>query len=313
MIEDGDINKLSPYSNLVSVNSDNSDTLEYIYLPSVSITQDNLHALVDVYLDYSKNIKECYLYRQMDDNAFERIKIIDFSQMNYHFQIEDDLPLSASEHLYNYFLAATDVCGSSLTYSDTVSAIKLNVQLLENEKVRLTWNKCSDKIFNPTYEVYWFNEGEYDNPILLTSTTGLSYLDDVSKDVSSTDRRFYLVKAKGQYALSNDILVNVNSSNNYALFESIFFIPNAFAPKDGVNEKVQNFKPECHFVRQGTYSMKIYGRNGTLLFETSDPEQGWNGKYKGEYCPVGVYVYKITFIDSEGLQQNKKGSFLLYD
>lgn len=312
VIEDGDINHLSPYSNLASVNSDNSDTLEYIYLPSVSITQDNLHTLIDVYLDYSKNIKECYLYRQMDDNAFEKIKTIDFSQMNYHFQIEDTLPLSANEHLYTYFLAATDVCAISLTYSDTVSATKLNVQLLENEKVRLTWNKCSDKISNPTYEVYWFNEGEYDNPTLLTTTSSLSYIDDVSKEVSSTDRRFYVVKLNGQYT-PNNVSLQANSCNNYALFESIFFVPNAFAPKDGVNERVKLFKPECHFVRQGTYSMKIYNRFGTLLFETSDTEQGWDGKYKDEFCPVGVYVYKISFTDSDAVQHNKKGTFLLYD
>jgi hypothetical protein len=31
------------------------------------------------------------------------------------------------------------------------------------------------------------------------------------------------------------------------------------------------------------------------VFETDDLTQGWDGKKNGKECPVGAYVYRITF------------------
>jgi hypothetical protein len=45
-----------------------------------------------------------------------------------------------------------------------------------------------------------------------------------------------------------------------------------------------------------------------LLFETSDPEQGWNGGYEGTLVKTGVYVYKIKMLDTNNLFHNKIGS-----
>ena len=40
------------------------------------------------------------------------------------------------------------------------------------------------------------------------------------------------------------------------------------------------------------YSLVIYNRQGIRLFETTDPNRGWNGYYRGRVCEEGVYVYR---------------------
>lgn len=34
-----------------------------------------------------------------------------------------------------------------------------------------------------------------------------------------------------------------------------------------------------------------------MLFETADPEKGWDGRFNGDNCPAGIYVYHILFLE----------------
>ena len=223
--------------------------------------------------------------------------------------------MSANEHDYTYYLAAPDLCGGNYTYSNQLTAMRLEVDASNSSRIKLSWNPFKPVNWNVEgYEVYRFAEKDFENAEYIGKTFANSYTDDVENIVSSTDRTYYYVKAVTSTSDNTDInAFGINSSNNYAKFESILFVPNAFAPKDGVHDNIRTFKPACHFVRSGTYSFKVFSRAGEVLFETNDPDKGWDGKYKGEYCPVGTYVYKISFIDSDGMEQNKGGAFLLYD
>jgi gliding motility-associated-like protein len=71
-----------------------------------------------------------------------------------------------------------------------------------------------------------------------------------------------------------------------------FYIPNAFTPNgDGINEI---FKPvyDCEILN---YSMQLYNRWGQLIFESENPNSGWNGTYQNQKTPEGVYVYRIKY------------------
>jgi gliding motility-associated-like protein len=50
-----------------------------------------------------------------------------------------------------------------------------------------------------------------------------------------------------------------------------------------------------------SYNLKIYSRMGKSIFETSDPNAGWDGTHKGEVVPLGVYIYHINY------QEGSKG------
>jgi gliding motility-associated-like protein len=90
----------------------------------------------------------------------------------------------------------------------------------------------------------------------------------------------------------------------------MIFIPNAFTPREPDNNI---FKPECHFIRQGSYRMRIFNRYGALIFETDDQTTGWDGRFKGEFCHLGTYIYVIEFVNSNGEKETKKGTIALIE
>lgn len=73
------------------------------------------------------------------------------------------------------------------------------------------------------------------------------------------------------------------------------YIPNVFSPNDDGNNDVFYVRGEG--IKSLTFL--IYDRWGEKVFETTDPAQGWDGKYKGKPMPAEIYYYKaiIEFID----------------
>ncbi|MFZ4401821.1 MAG: gliding motility-associated C-terminal domain-containing protein [Bacteroidales bacterium] len=80
-----------------------------------------------------------------------------------------------------------------------------------------------------------------------------------------------------------DVLQHVRNCN-------VIYIPNSFSPS-GYNTV---FKPIGEIVISKTYHFAIYNRWGQMLFETTNINQGWDGRYNGEYVPSGVYIYYLN-------------------
>ena len=74
-----------------------------------------------------------------------------------------------------------------------------------------------------------------------------------------------------------------------------YYLPNAFTPNgDGQNDLYKGVGVTQDMLN---FQLRIWSRWGELVFETSDPEEGWNGKMRntGEDLPFGVYVCKVTY------------------
>ncbi len=88
---------------------------------------------------------------------------------------------------------------------------------------------------------------------------------------------------------------------------SVLDVPNAFSPNgDGQNDKV--------YVRGfGIEKMtwRIYNRWGTLVYEGTDPGEGWDGNYKGKPQPQDVYHYTLIVQFSSKDRATKKGDITL--
>jgi len=83
----------------------------------------------------------------------------------------------------------------------------------------------------------------------------------------------------------------IRSCNIIIVSCSEIWIPNAFTPDgDNLNDV---FKPECLNISE--FHMVIYDRWGTLVFESNQCNEGWDGKFKGEIAPFGIYSYVIEF------------------
>jgi len=82
--------------------------------------------------------------------------------------------------------------------------------------------------------------------------------------------------------------------------------PNAFTPNgDGRNDVFLPLHKGCSF---RTYNLKIFSRWGEKLFESADPEFGWNGEVQGKPAPEGVFVFMLFAVDSYGKPHRISGS-----
>ena len=83
--------------------------------------------------------------------------------------------------------------------------------------------------------------------------------------------------------------------------------PNAFTPNgDGHNDYFT-------LITRGvkTFHMSIYNRWGQLVYESTDPEAGWDGNYKGEPQPAEDYIFYISITNLNGSTYNKQGTVTL--
>jgi len=86
-----------------------------------------------------------------------------------------------------------------------------------------------------------------------------------------------------------------------------FFVPNAFTPNgDGINDLF-------NIITDGNQSFifSIYNRWGQVLFQTTDPKEGWDGNYMGRPEEMGVYVYELSVVFTNGHKRVRKGNITL--
>ncbi|MDX5320605.1 MAG: gliding motility-associated C-terminal domain-containing protein [Bacteroidota bacterium] len=80
--------------------------------------------------------------------------------------------------------------------------------------------------------------------------------------------------------------------------EAKVFIPNAFSPNgDGLNDVFAPEISDINFVR-----LQVFDRWGTQVFDGENYAASWDGSFKGEMVPEGVYVY---IVDAIGLDNKR--------
>lgn len=89
-----------------------------------------------------------------------------------------------------------------------------------------------------------------------------------------------------------------------------FFLPNAFTPGiDGIND---TYKPAGIPFGISNYQMEIYDRWGNKVFQSSQIDEGWNGKDStGRNMLPGAYAVKISFIAPRGKLIKMVGTAIL--
>ena len=81
---------------------------------------------------------------------------------------------------------------------------------------------------------------------------------------------------------------------NFSKEPFLYYVPNTFSPNDDNLNEV--FIPVLNAYDPSDYYFAIYDRWGVMIFETNDPEKGWNGTYDGNgshYVENDAYVWKL--------------------
>ena len=86
------------------------------------------------------------------------------------------------------------------------------------------------------------------------------------------------------------------------------YFPTVFSPnRDGINDEIiplgKGFEIE---------QMRIFDRWGTMVFETSDTKESWDGRYKGQELDPGIFYYTLEYKNKKSLRSEiLEGDFLL--
>ena len=116
----------------------------------------------------------------------------------------------------------------------------------------------------------------------------------------------YSLSITDEFGCTNSALITIVVLN--AVCEEPFiFIPNAFTPNgDGENDII---KVEGRLIDE--MYLAIYDRWGELVFETTDPSQGWDGNFNGELSEPDVYGFYLRLRCFNGEEYFKKGNITL--
>ncbi|MCC6283104.1 MAG: gliding motility-associated C-terminal domain-containing protein [Saprospiraceae bacterium] len=102
---------------------------------------------------------------------------------------------------------------------------------------------------------------------------------------------YSLELAAGNCSFTDTILVEAKDCNGCQVYAA-----NVFAPESGTAGNTFRLIPGCTLV-SGRWH--IYDRWGSLLFESADLNQGWDGRANGKVLPPGVYLYTAELQLSE--------------
>jgi len=143
------------------------------------------------------------------------------------------------------------------------------------------------------------------NSIRWSPTNGLSSSSIIDPMIGPTMTTSYEIQFQNGNCIAYDSLkVTVVDPNDVDCNQLL--LPTAFTPNsDRVNDTY--FISNSYIIENLSF-FQILDRGGNSLFETTDPNQRWDGVYQGTLMPSGSYIYKVVYTCS-GEEYSKIGSF----
>jgi gliding motility-associated-like protein len=277
---------------------------QFIYNKLVTVEENN-RIKVKFFVDTSAYITEYKILRSMiKTGPYEIVGVKSPTSLpDMEFVDNNVNPMDQS---YYYTVAVIDSCGNEVMHSDTARSVLLYVESFEDFTNHLEWNAYEGWNWSnvKAYNIYRGIDGLSD-PIPVATVPGdtLKYIDDVSPYFETQGKfRYYIeaLQASGSLPFADTSYSNrANDVQN-----SKIFIPNAFSPK-GYNSI---FKPISIYADKSDFTFIIFNRWGEKMFSTNDPDEGWDGRYEGDYVPAGVYIYYVKFNTSEGKKFEKRST-----
>ena len=203
-----------------------------------------------------------------DSIVYTDLKFYDNPEINQEVYLCNGDTLYIGESLYIFPGIYVDTLSTSYGCD---SLINTNLILLETEKVYESYKICEgDSITH--------NLGIFSNPGTYT----------------------FLVEIENECNYEYTLHIELESEEICRTKNCKTYIPNIFSPNDdGINDIFQPFSEVVTFEK-----LMIFDRWGNRIYETKERDPFWNGKFQGNDCIPGVYVYMIEGVCKNGYKIN---------
>lgn len=284
-------------SNKVVIDLGKKNTPDFLYIKSIVNNHESGLNEINVYADTTAETVSYSLFRSLlEQDKFMKVEQLD-EDLTSEFIITD-FSGNAAQTDYYYQVAAIDGCQEIIGRSQIVKSIYLqgtkNVQDLIN-KVNWTNYEGFDTAGTDVdyYDLYRVTTGS-DEELLSSEPRAFKYTDNLQTiDLVSGSVCYYVSAQEEEGNVFG--FSEVSISNLLCLdYPPTVFLPNAFTPDgDGLNDR---FLPFVNFIDPTDYELRIYDRTGIMIFQTTDPLEGWDGS--GE--SIGIFAFQLTLSNARG-------------
>ncbi len=325
-IENGGAGPKTTSSNRVPVDAQFLKNPDFEYLRYATVHDQN-DVRLELYTDTKNDAYSYHLKRARDTTDV-------FNTVNIFYAPEPKLPgdsittlsdLSALTDNYRYYYEVDiyDSCGNYMSTSNYASTMLLDVTVDNVRRVnRLEWTNVEGWAGGTfAYKVYRFLDGELldQEPITKFPDSAVTTVyydslllinDNITQGNPSQGEFCYYIEAIENEPTFKGVPPALSYSNEVCVVQQPYFSsPNAFTPNgDGRNEK---FRPVVTYHDFSYYEFYVMNRHGEIVYQTNNVKAAWDGTFKGNPAPQGVYVYSVKYRASTGEQFEEKGTISL--
>ncbi|MES2828619.1 MAG: gliding motility-associated C-terminal domain-containing protein [Bacteroidota bacterium] len=186
----------------------------------------------------------------------------------------------------------------TLTVLPKLNAPNVTVQSATRNTITFQWNAVTGAT---AYEVSIDNGLTWVAPT--GGATGTNFTINGLKPDQSVSIR---VRAVGQLSCQTSDASTVNTKAENPQGNNVF-VPNTFTPNgDGKNDIFYVYGNTITRIK-----LRVYNQWGQFIYESLNLQSGWDGTFRGDLQPNGVYVYYLDAEFNDGSKSFKKGTITL--
>jgi len=285
---------------------------QFTYIRTASVLPGNINGVsLLIHTDTSGKVSQYRVERSIDNINWNLIAVLPPDYTNPTLSYVDATALVLQQP-YLYRTIVVDSCGDDVITTNKAKTMLLSVVAKDNLSNKLSWNayKGFDGLVD-NYDIYRSIDGIWEPfPIINLPSSQNTYSDDVSTLSNSGGVFEYYVNAlEGP----NNIYLFTDSSRSNSISvaqKPRLYVPSGFNPSSDVPEN-QVFYPGGVFINSKDYLFIVFNRWGEKMFESTEINKGWDGQYKNEDAPQGVYTYYVKFTTSAGVLFEDRGTVTL--
>ncbi|MBM77461.1 MAG: hypothetical protein CL846_03190 [Crocinitomicaceae bacterium] len=194
----------------------------------------------------------------------------------------------------------------SITEKDTLISNSIEIIIEDLSDLKISFQKTEENQMTK----YYFNALSSNN------LDGDFYWDFGNNKTSIEKYAENFYQKNGTYNVSLDYTSKFGCNNK--VFTSIdvlkktnLLAPNSFTPNaDGINDF---FMPEALKTNGKPFTLKIYNKNGQLIFESKNASNQWDGinQNNGQKCKIDNYIWLVNTINDNGEAEQFQGTILI--